>query len=310
MPGGDLRSQYGNTTVIAGQSRYGGRMTDFRSVSTPVTRSRSRRRVAVAIATAAIAALAAAGCSSAAGSSGSSGSSGGQPASAIQAIQLASDQAQKINSMDMSINEHLGSSTVTGTIQAQLKPTILMQEDLSVSTSGTALSMSAIITDQVFYLKIPQLTGLTGKPWAKITVSQLSTKTGLNLAQAFQQAENLGPSTTSRLFTASKDVHKVGTATIDGVATTEYAGTYTPADAIKQLPASLSKQMSSLLNSMGTSPVSFQVWIDGGNVMRKMVENLTIAGQSAVITINVTSVNQPVNIVLPPASQVAAVPGL
>lgn len=281
-------------------------MTDFRSLSIPAGRyPKPRRRIAAALATVAIAALTAAGC----GTSSGSGSAGSQPADAQQAIQLAANETQKINSMALNLNVQMGSLTETGTEQIQVKP-LLFQADLNMTTNGTSISMSMIGTSDAFYLKMPQLSSLTGKPWAKITVSQLSTKTGLNLTKAFQQIQNMGPANAGRLFTASKDIHKVGTATVDGVATTEYAGTYTAADAIKQLPPGLQKQMGSMLNSMGTSPISFQVWVDGNNIIRKMIENYTIAGQTAVITIDVTSVNQPVNIVLPPASDIGTMPGM
>ena len=282
-------------------------MTLFSLVSSPDRRRPAR--LSAALAAAVIAALAA-GCSaSGSGGSSTSASGGGQATSALQAIKLAAADSRTINTMAMSLNEQFGTTTITGTIQLRRDP-LLMRDNLAVTTNGTTIDMSAIIDTSAYYLRIPQLSGVTGKPWVKITLGQLSSKTGINLAQAFQQAQNMSPSSTTQIFTASQDIHKVGTATINGIPTTEYAGTVTAAGAISRLPVASRKQLASLLSSLGTSPVSFQVWIDGNNVVRKAVENLTVAGQHAVVTSTVTAVNQPISITIPPASQTGTIPGL
>lgn len=277
-------------------------MTQFSAVSAPIVSGRSpRRRIAATLAAAAIATLTAAGCSS----------SAGHTANAQQALKLAAFQATKISSLEMTLDEQIGTTTtMSGTIQMRIKPSLLAQEDFSITVAGVSTTMSAIMNDQDFYLNLPQLTSVTGKTWAKISLSNLSAKSGVNFSQAIQQAENMNPGTTTRLFATSKDVRKVGPATVNGVQTTEYDGTFTAAQAIKQLPAALQKQLGSMLSSMGTSKVSFQVWIDSDSVARKMIEHMTIGGQAVVATVNLNSFNQPVSIVLPPASQVGTIPGL
>ena len=285
-------------------------MTEFHGVSSPTIRSRSRRgRAAVAVAAAALAALAAAGCSSA---SSGGGGGGAQPLSPHQAIQLASDQTSKINSMTMTIDLQLGSTgSMTGSMQMQLKPTLLMEADFNMSGSSLNGTITEIITDKALYMKLPSSipTG-TGKPWIVIDLTKLGNKAGMNFQQLFQQLENMGPQSSSKIFAESKDIHKVGTATINGVATTEYAGTISAAAALSQLPAAQKKQLGPMLSQLGSTTISFDVWIDGSNQMRKVIENYDQSGQTVTATIVVTSINQPVNIVLPPTSDTAPLPGV
>ena len=58
-------------------------------------------------------------------------------------------------------------------------------------------------------------------------------------------------------------MHVAGTQTIDGVATTEYAGSVRAAEALKTLPASFRKAMAPELQVLGNGTISFHVWIDG-----------------------------------------------
>jgi hypothetical protein len=57
-----------------------------------------------------------------------------------------------------------------------------------------------------------------------------------------------------------------------------------------------------------TGDIHFDVWIDAQHVTRRLVEVETVVGEPATVTVNVTAVNQPVQITLPPASQVTILP--
>ena len=48
--------------------------------------------------------------------------------------------------------------------------------------------------------------------------------------------------------------------------------------------------------------ISFNVWIDGQHVSRKVVVVESVQGENVTTTMNVTSVNQPVHVTPPPAS--------
>ena len=49
----------------------------------------------------------------------------------------------------------------------------------------------------------------------------------------------------------------------------------------------------------------FAIWLDGNHLMRKSVEQESVTGHAVTTTINVTAVNQPVTVALPPASEIA-----
>jgi hypothetical protein len=104
-------------------------------------------------------------------------------------------------------------------------------------------------------------------------------------------------------------VHVVGTQTIDGVATTEYAGSVRAAQALKALPASFRKAMAPELLVLGNGTISFHVWIDGQHHTRKITDVETVNGETINTTVNITAINQPVQIALPPAGQTVTPPG-
>jgi hypothetical protein len=171
-----------------------------------------------------------------------------------------------------------GGLSMTGTFAEQLHPTLLVSADISsYSMLGTSLAggLDELLTPTTMYLKSPQLTQelhLT-KPWLTMSLSAASKSSGLNLSQLVNQATGSGPLTQAQLLGASSSVHEVGTGSIGGVPVTEYAGT---------IPA---------------------VWIDGQHIMRKAVLTGTGAVVTETVTMTFTSVNQPVNIAVPPASQ-------
>ena len=67
------------------------------------------------------------------------------------------------------------------------------------------------------------------------------------------------------------------------------------------MPASLRRVLSSRLADMDDTLVSFHEWLDGQHNVRRAVDVET-GGYVTVTTINVTAINQPIRIALPPAS--------
>ena len=260
----------------------------------------------VAAALGAMALIAVAGC----GSSGPAASS--KPVSARQALSLAANESQQVNSLTATISVRTSltsASGISGSMQIRVKPTPLVNAVFTVSGTGAPhTQLQEILTNKALYLKDSALTKLTGKPWIAISFAALSSKAGVNFASLFQSLEGSNPLDQSKFFAASKNVRKVGTQTINGVATTEYSGSYAPSAALSLLTPKLRKQLEPMLRAMGTRSVQFQIWIDGSHLIRKAIEHETIAGQTATVSYTVTSVNQPVTVTLPPASQIAPLP--
>jgi hypothetical protein len=148
-----------------------------------------------------------------------------------------------------------------------------------------------------------------GKRWLKISLKQLSGKAGATFSQLLQALQNGNPLDQTRILAASKDVHTAGTQVIDGVTTTRYTGTFTPSAALSALTPNERKLLGPQLKLLhGT--VKFTIWIDGQHQTRQVAEHENVAGQTVVTTLNVTAINQPVTVTVPPTNQVASLPSL
>jgi hypothetical protein len=251
------------------------------------------------------------GCS---GGARTGGTAGGKTVSAHQAIRLAASAAGRVNSLTATLSVTAASgpaSSLTGDMKIQLKPTPLIAANFSVSSAGSApIGIGEILTGDSIYFRDPSLTKVSGKPWIKISFSQLDSKLGVSFSSLVQNLENSNPLAQTRLFTASHDVHAVGTAVVNGVPTTEYVGSYKPGAALSALSPQLRKLLGPMLKTMGARAVSFDVWIDAQHLVRKAVSHEMLNGQSVTSVYNVTSVNQPISVTLPPASEVGTIPGL
>jgi LppX_LprAFG lipoprotein len=285
------------------------------SAHSPHNSGRGRRRAAaVALCAAALAVMA--GCSTGSGSSsvplGTTGPAGGTGTatrlSPQRAIRLAADESLRVNSMAATLSEQIGNpvvATTSATIQVQLRPALLVDESLHTTASGRSASVNEIVSARAVYLKEPG--NPAGKPWIKIPLSELGHNLGASLSSLLQNAQNGNPAEQTQLLTASKNVRVVGTELVNGVETTHYQGSLSAATAIARLRPALRKGLAPLLRLI-TGEIHFDVWIDGQHVTRRLVEVETVLGEQATVTVNVTAVNQPVQITLPPPSQVKIVP--
>lgn len=225
-----------------------------------------------------------------------------------KAITLAAAQTQQVNSVSGTMSAQIGSATaVNGTMQVQVRPSLLIGDNLSASSSGQSTNISEILTSTALYMDIPGLSGATGQPWTEVPFSELSGSLGTALNQAVQEAESGDPLTQTQLLAVSKNVHEVGTQVINGVSTTEYSGSVSPSAALNALSPSLSKELAPELKML-SGDINFDVWLDSQHMVHKVVENETVNGQAATVTVNVTSENQPVTISVPPSSQVYILP--
>ena len=272
-------------------------------------RSARQRASAVGLSAALILIVA---CSSGGLSAG--GSSVGTTLAPREALLAAATQARQVTSATetLTVQDSTSGSTTTGTVQVRLKPTLLASENLAVVAAGTTTRIKVILTSTAIYLHEASLAGQLGKLWVEMDLSALSTlggTSGAGLAQLVQSLQSNDFTNQAQLFTAAKNTHVAGTQTVEGVTTTEYAGSLTAAAALKALPASLRKALAPELQALGNSPVSFHEWVDGQHYLRKITEVESVNGDTVNTTINVTAINQPVHITLPPAGQTFALLG-
>jgi hypothetical protein len=224
----------------------------------------------------------------------------------LRAIRLAGVETQRVSSMAATFSEQVGTAgSVNGTMQLRLKPKLLAHEILSSSIKGRSATVTEIVSAKAIYLKEPS--NPTGKPWLEIRFSSLSGNLGKSLQSLLQSAQNGNPATQTQMFAGSRDIHQVGTQVVNGVQTTHYAGTVTAAQALSKLSPAIRKGLAPVLKRI-SGGIRFNVWIDGQHHTRRLVVVESVEGQTVTVTLNVTAVNQPVQITLPPRGQVTVMP--
>jgi hypothetical protein len=266
------------------------------------------RRLVLLAASGAAAVVAVTGCSG-----GGHGKSAATDGKALKAIKLAASTSQDVRTLTAHLSERTTGtvvSSLTGTIQVQLRPTTFIVAKFTIPSKKAKTYLEEILTNQAIYFKDPAFSRAAGKAWVSVRISQLSSKTGVSIASLLQNLEGSNPLDQTQLFTASKDVKAVGSQTVGGVATTEYAGSYSPKAAYAQLTPQLRKLLGPTLHAIGNAPVAFHVWIDAQHMIRKATDTETVNGQTFATTFEVTSVNTPVKVTLPAASEVAPLPKL
>jgi hypothetical protein len=262
-----------------------------------------------------------AGCASGGSPAGKPGTTSTAAAaqSPEQAIQLAASTARDINSFTatMSLQGSIGTSgeafNLAGTISEQLHPSVLAEADYSTfSAAGQSIpgGMSEIITTSSLYMKLAILTQElhTTKPWIEIPFSALTKASGVDISSLFSQLQTNSPLDQSQLFAGAENVKKAGTGVVDGVPVTEYTGTVSMSRALDKLPASLRNTFGQDIEKAGITSVRFTEWVDGQHQVRKTTVTESGSAITETITTTITSINQPVTIQVPPASQTNSLP--
>ena len=279
--------------------------------------------------TAALAALIA-GCVPASGAGSATQSSNGtatQSATPLEEVRLAAQTAAGVTSFTgtMSLQtsarpgatgsaQSLGNVTMSATFTEELHPSLLANVDItSLSSAGMSLSggVSEIVTPATIYLKwgfLTQTLHLT-RPWLSIPVSAMSKSSGVNFGQLFSQVSSSGPLSESQLLGGAASVRKVGSTTIGGVPVTEYSGTLPLSKGIQFLTGSARTQMAQAITEAGFTTATFTAWIDAEHTVRKAIVTEYGKTMDETITTTITSIDKPLSISLPTASQTAPLPG-
>jgi hypothetical protein len=287
-------------------------------------RARTGRSPFYAAGITAIAAAALAGCAAAGSGTGAaaSGANTAAPSSPLDAVQLAAKTTSGANSFTGTMSVQAtsksgatgsGSVSMSATMAEQLHPSLLARVQIgTLSAAGSTLpgGLTELLTPSNLYLKWSFLTQelhLT-KPWLEIPVSAMSKSSGVNLSQIFSQATSSSPLNESQLLAGASDVRKVGTGTIDGVPVTEYTGTVSLDKGMQYLSGSAKTSMQKEVAAAGLTTATFTVWVDGQRVMRRAVITEHGTALTEVITVAISTLNQPVNIQTPAADQTTSLP--
>ena len=143
-----------------------------------------------------------------------------------------------------------------------------------------------------------------GMQWIKLDVTKLGKAAGVDLSKMMSGSELQPTDLLSMLKSEGAKVHKVGIATIDGVATTHYHVTVDTAKALQ------SKGLTGPLLSRvaeQTKSVSANVWIDKNGLVRRTAfgySSPVAGGPRMAMRMDISDYGAHVSISAPPSSQV------
>lgn len=240
-----------------------------------------------------------------------------QPAhglSAAQVINLAASQASQVNSVNADLSLRTSgqqAGNMQGTVAMRLRPSLEMDLDMSqASLGGQSIpgGMREILTGQGLYMQMSQLRQATGKPWMLIPQSALNKASGGAFGQLAQQTQQQNPLSSAQMLAAAQNVRQTGTGTVAGVPVTRYSGVISVQKALTKLNPQLRKLAQQQFASQGVSTIPFTAAVDANHQIRQVNEQINGTGEQAAVSFTITSLNQPVNIHQPPASQVSQMP--
>ena len=274
------------------------------------------RRFAAVGAAGAVLTLSLSGCLGDSGTSGAaSGGAGAGNAiklTAAEALAKTSEKTGQVDSFKANLSMDsaggVGNLKATGTMLYRAKPSVAFSMVFNqMNVAGRSMGgMQEVLIDKTIYMKIPMLSQLSGgKPWVKVSLTDLGQKTGMNFDELLQQAQQMNPVQTTKMMTASKDAREVGKETIDGVATTHYTGTYDVTQAVTKLDPQQREAFQKAAKDSGMNTMAFDLWVDGQQLPRKMMMKTAPGAKTPLaITVVYRDFGQPVTISAPPAGEV------
>jgi hypothetical protein len=199
-----------------------------------------------------------------------------------------------------------GSMTLRGLGEESLKD---RSASIAMSVPGQG-SIRAIALGHTIYFSTPQIAKQVGKPWGKVDIDKVAKGRGIDLSSLNGIQASDASSALDALKSASGgDTKRVGSETIDGSKTTHYHATID----LNQVPnrvkpsqrAEARRSVQRLIQLVGKSKISEDVWIDGRHRVRQVHYLQPVNPQaSADITMTFFDYGQAVSIHAPPSSQV------
>jgi hypothetical protein len=175
-------------------------------------------------------------------------------------------------------------------------------------TLGSLGSMQEIMLkqngDYVLYLQMPQLSAQlpAGKHWVQLDVSKIGNAAGLDLSKLMSGSQFQPSDVLSMLKGEGATVRNLGSATVDGTATTHYRVTI---DTMKALQA---KGLTSplLAGAASTLPahIPANVWVGKDGLVRQVKLDLAAAQGRVAMTMNLSDYGTDVPVAAPPSSDV------
>jgi hypothetical protein len=254
-------------------------------------------------------ALAASACG---GETGGGSAVTGSSSSAQSAVASAGQRSSDAGSARASFTANFsgatsGTMTGEGEFSEREGHLTLDMSDLGGGAFGDGTA-ELTFSDLVYYMKLPQGTGLPlspGKEWFKIDLKQLGQTQGLDLEQLTQLSQSDPSQALDFLQGASDDFHEVGMEDVRGQQTTHYAGTIDLNKVAENAPADLAEQYKKLAEAAPSPTVPMDVWIgDDGYVHKLRFEQKLAAGSSMTMEEELYDWGTDVNVTVPSDDEV------
>ncbi|GLZ12341.1 hypothetical protein Acsp04_25760 [Actinomadura sp. NBRC 104425] len=135
-------------------------------------------------------------------------------------------------------------------------------------------------------------------------LAKVGRQTGIDVAGLVEQVQKVNPAEQTKMFTASKDVRRVGEETVDGVRTVHYTGTVTVKEALDRLDPDARQRVSRWFpQGASDEKITFDLWADGDQLPRKIVSKGT-GGDTGSLTVRYSDYGTSFSVNPPPADQV------
>jgi hypothetical protein len=276
-----------------------------------------RRTSVAAIAATAAIALGAAAC-------GSGSSAVVQP---LQVVQTAYTTTLEAKTADVTFTESIKSASTSGSNETA---TVTGAGMVDLSSQGFELHVNSpsggsevvLESGDVEYVQVPpasqsQVPG--NKPWVSVNLNQVDeAKLGASASQLASANSDSPTQALSNLAAVSDNVTKVGSATIDGMSTTQYRATVDltkeAAKVTAKAGAKAGQAITQQAKALGTNTLPVEVWVDATGLVRQVREAVPIPAAStgatngsgaATLTMTFSNFGTPATLTPPPSSQVA-----
>ena len=199
-----------------------------------------------------------------------------------------------------------GSMSIDMAGAMQTKPLAGRMTMSGMSVAGQDVGdITALITPDAMYMKMPMLADRLGKPWIEMKFSDLKAQSGFDFSQFTSQAEQMQPAQYIQQLEAAGDVRAVGTETVNGIETTHYSGSVSLAESLSHYSASMRQQLESVMKQAGFTGSDIDVWLDDKGLVRRVHSSAEGGKGTFTFSMDVLAYGVPVDVTPPPASEVA-----
>jgi hypothetical protein len=210
-------------------------------------------------------------------------------------VTQAERQSATARTMSVSFTEHVTGPTnvtLTGSAQIQRSP-LRIAEQITLTGSGLTGQVSAIITSRYIYAETSKNPGY----WIKLRLPRVARTTLL------QELQNVDPAAQASLLLAASHARRTGNQTVEGVITSRYVASVAPQVALSLLTSAQRARLAPFV-SLISGDIRYVLWIGPGSELKQLRMTERVLGSRFTVTVTINSINQPVNIVIPQATQV------